>query len=813
MRLPANPIPLSDLYVQHRVPTIQRAKQGGEFMPISKFDEYRRPGHTIRIRIVSVGLCVFAALVLGLTPTVPAGAASYDQANYVWKSVKVGGGGFTPGIVFSHAERGLAYLRTDIGGAYRWDAAAKRWIPLQDNFAEANYYGIESIAPDPVDPNTVYAAAGTYRLWDAAILRSHDRGATWKIVPVSFRMGGNEDGRGLGERLAVDPNATSILYFGSRNDGLQRSIDSGETWAKVDAFPVAGRGMPSGNQWSNAGLSFVVFDPASGAKGSMTKSIFVGVADDGAQHLFRSDDAGAHWTAVAGGPDAALRPVQAQIDAKGILYITYCDGVGPTGVKDGAVYKLDTHSGDWTDITPDKTPKDKRAPGGYMGLSLDARKPGTLVVATMNRNKPRDTIWRSTDGGKHWRDIRAKTSRDVSATPYLLWGKPKADFGWWIAALAIDPFDSAHVAYSTGATIYETKDFLNADKGHSTSWHPWVEGMEETAIIAMANPPDGPHLISGFGDIGGFVHDNLDRSPASMFTNPIFTNTNTIDYAGMAPNVMVRSGRPLKDNTPGHENSPLISLAYSVDAGKSWNPISVPPFQGRDAQGQTQVQRFDQTGDAAIAVSADGKTLIVMTPVPMLTRDYGKTWMPVQGLPLWGQAVADRVDAKRFYSYDLEKRIVLSSNDGGASFTPLATSGLPGDASSDWPASPEAPWPFMATPGKAGDLWLRSRNRILHSSDGGASFADVKTGLDAELLTFGKAAPGKDYPALFMVAGKDGLRGIWRSDDMGTSWVRINDANHEYGRKYRCIVGDMRVFGRVYVGTDGRGIVYGDPVK
>lgn len=37
-----------------------------------------------------------------------------------------------------------------------------------------------------------------------------------------------------------------------------------------------------------------------------------------------------------------------------------------------------------------------------MGLSLDRQTPGTLMVATMNRWRPHDTIWRSTDDGEHW---------------------------------------------------------------------------------------------------------------------------------------------------------------------------------------------------------------------------------------------------------------------------------------------------------------------------------------------------------------------------------------------------------------------------
>src|SRR5882672_8840307 len=182
--------------------------------------------------LAGVSGLIVTALCLAATPAAPA---------YVWKNVVVGGGGFAPAIVFSRVEPGLAYLRTDIGGLYRWDNTARTWVPLQDAMSESTYFGIESVAPHPVNANVVYAAAGMYR-WDkpGAILKSADRGASWEIFSTPFRMGGNEDGRGLGERLAVDPNEPSILYFGSRHDGLQRSTNGGKSWSEVRSFSVRG---------------------------------------------------------------------------------------------------------------------------------------------------------------------------------------------------------------------------------------------------------------------------------------------------------------------------------------------------------------------------------------------------------------------------------------------------------------------------------------------------------------------------------------------------------------------------------------------
>jgi xyloglucan-specific exo-beta-1,4-glucanase len=721
---------------------------------------------------------------LGLTQGSPAHAAPSAPA-YVWRNVKVGGGGFIPGIVFSRAERGLAYARSDMGGAYRWDARAKAWVPLEDGFAEGSWFGVESIAPDPVDPEVVYAAVGVSRHASSAILRSHDRGAHWDVVPVPFRMGGNEDGRGLGERLAIDPNATATLYFGSRFDGLQASRDHGRTWAKVASFPWPGLGVTPPHGPTCAGVSFVLFDPTSSAKGQPSRTIFAGIADRGAPHLVRSDDGGATWRAVPGGPPSDLLPVQAQLDAAGQLFITYSNGIGPNGVTKGAVYRLDTKTGAWADITPDKRPD--APPGGYMGLSLDRQRPGVLVVASVDRFKPGDQIWRSTDGGATWRDLRPLSRRDVSASPFLLWGKREADFGWWMAALAIDPFDPDSLTYATGATVYTTHDLTDADSGHAVTWTPWVEGIEQTAVITLDSPPSGPPLLSGFGDIGGFAHDRLDVSPAQMFETPIFNNTNTLDVAGHAP-VVVRSGTPPQPGAP--------TLAVSQDLGRTWRPLTTPA----------------PTGDAAATVSADGKTIAIMTPTPIFSRDLGRTWTPVKDAPENSRLVADREDARRFYALGLGPSAVFASHDGGASFTRLPTRGLP-NLSADRPTNREAPWPLYATPGHAGDLWVTSKAGLFHSTDGGVSFARVEGGVQVWALGFGKPEPGSTYPTLFALGARGSVQAIWRSTDRGRAWLRVNDADHEYGHRFRSISGDPRVFGRVYVGTDGRGIVYGEPAR
>src|SRR4028118_2121067 len=91
------------------------------------------------------------------------GARAAETEPHTWRNVEIAGGGFVSGIIPHPAQKGLMYARTDIGGAYRWDEAAKRWVAITDwvSGPEWNFTGIESIGLDPSDANRVYLASGT----------------------------------------------------------------------------------------------------------------------------------------------------------------------------------------------------------------------------------------------------------------------------------------------------------------------------------------------------------------------------------------------------------------------------------------------------------------------------------------------------------------------------------------------------------------------------------------------------------------------------------------------------------------------------
>jgi xyloglucan-specific exo-beta-1,4-glucanase len=749
------------------------------------------------------------------------GAARLDKAvlaqggPYTWRNVAIVAGGFVPGIVFNQSEAGLVYARTDIGGAYRLDTATNRWIPMTDSLGwdDWNLTGVVSLATDAVDPNRVYLAAGTYtNEWttqNGAILRSTDRGATWARTMLPFKLGGNMPGRGMGERLVIDPNDNHILYLGAPSgNGLWKSTDFGVSWAKVTSFPNPGNYVqdPSNSYTGDIqGLVWITFDKRTGSAGSATQTIYVGVADL-ATSVYRSTNGGATWTALAGQPSGFL-PHRGVLDTvNGFLYLAYSDKGGPYDGGHGDVWKYNTASGAWTRISPVPSTDVDNNYFGYGGLTVDRQQPNVIMVTAYSSWWPDTIVWRSINGGATWSKIWDWTrypnrsfryTQDVTAAPWLKWppapvcggGRPGAEvnpkLGWMTEALEIDPFNSNRMMYGTGATIYGSDNLTVWDQSTTSkiAIKVMAQGIEETAVLDFVSPPVGAPLLSAVGDIAGFRHDNLSVVPTTMWTPTRGTNT-SIDYAELSPSYVVRAGN---GDTANCEKS----LAISTNGGSSWSAPTQQPA--------------GVTGGGVVAVAATGGGKIVWSPQGVgvyYTNSGGKSWTASTGIPAGARVASDRVNASKFYGF--ANGTFYVSTNGGASFTATPAVGLPTSAR------------FKAVFGREGDIWLAGGTTggaygLWHSTDSGATFLEQLNVEEADNIGFGKAATGQTYPALYTTAKVNGVRGLYRSDTAGASWVRINDDQHQYAFTGAAISGDPRVYGRVYVGTNGRGIIYGEP--
>ena len=748
-----------------------------------------------------------------------AGRGHTDTAvasTYTWRNVQIEGGGFVPGIVFHPTERGLVYARTDIGGAYRLDPDTDRWIPLLDHVSREdwNRNGVLSLATDPVDPDRVVLAVGMYTNdWDpnpGAILRSTDRGSTWEATELPFKVGGNMPGRGIGERLAIDPLDNATIHYGAEgDDGLWRSRDHGATWSKVTAFPGIGSYAPdpdSGNSYltQRLGVLWTAFDPREAHPEGGCATVLTAVADP--EHiLYRSDDGGDTWAAVEGAPTGFL-PHHGSIDAStGDLYLTTSDTAGPYDGADGEVWRYAIDDGTWTDITPRYRPVGTDF--GFSGLALDPSSPGTLVVSTQIQWWPDILLFRSTDRGESWTPIweygtdssgatttTTRYRQDVDRAPWLTFGgeptapapsvSPSPKLGWMVASFAIDPTDPDHALYGTGATIYRTRNLTAWDEPDGEVLiEAAAQGIEETAIQDLAVPQGGVDLLSAMLDLGGFVHQDIGTVPA-MIDDVYLGGSTSVDIAGGAQEVFVRAGT---------DGEGVHRVALSRDAGTSWTA-------GAELAGTT--------GSGQVAITADARRLVWSAPGAgvQVSSDDGATWTPSAGIGEAERVEADRKDPQLVHAWAGGSLHV--SRDAGTSFAPAsrrAARTVRADGTVRMTPAPDA----------EGELWIAASGGT--TGDGlsivtaGGERATRVRGVDsAESVGFGAAAPGAQRVTVYLNGVVDGVHGFHRSTDAGRSWTRVNDDRHRYGNTGAAITGDPDLFGRVYVATDGRGIVVGE---
>ena len=710
----------------------------------------------------------------GLLVVLFSSAQAQTSEPYKWNSVFIGGGGFVSGLITSKEQPGLMYARTDVGGAYKWDAGTNSWLPLMDWVSERQQgiLGAESLAIDPQNPNVVYISTGIeyFNNGKSYILRSSDYGANFTITEVTdqFKIHGNGMGRQNGEKLQVDPNNSSIVYCGTRWNGLFRSINFGSTWSRVKSLNVT-------TTANENGISFVVLDKASAAVGSATQRIFVGISRSGNnQNFYMSTNGGIDFSALVNPKLAAdLMPQRAVLSGDGNLFITYGDGAGPHGdwvittedYTSGQIWKYNIASGAWTNVTPAGINRP------FGGISVDPTNPQRLVASTTNTYLLQkgdvfgDRFFISTNGGKSWTDV---VSRGFEINPNGVTWIPGESIHW-AGCIEFDLSNPKKVWVTSGNGVFLNED-IDAAPG---VWKFSVKGLEETVPLNMVSIPNGPQL-SVIGDYDGFRHTDIEQY--APIHNPRMGTTTGLDYAVRNKNKVVRVG---------------TSMYYSGDMGLTWTKTAV--INGTKGQ---------------VALSADGNILLhspVGSDISYRSTNNGSLWTTISGLNFKNaRPVADGANPNKFYAYNNGAALMMLSTDGGVTFT---AGGSPGNGGSRV---------IRTVPGREGHIWVALYgNGLSRSVNSGATFTKLNSVTQCSAVGIGKAAPGSAYETIYIYGTVNGVIGVHRSIDEGASWVRVNDDKHEYGgpANGQFVVGDMNVYGRVYMSTAGRGIAVGAPVS
>jgi hypothetical protein len=804
-------------------------------------------------------------------PNVPKVKSSISKNLFNWRNVNIQGMGYVTGLIISPVAPYDVYVRTDVGGIYRFNRGNNSWIPLMDMF-DTNFamggVGVESLALDSTKPNRIYAAIKSKNSdfqdkdnkvkskYAGEVLVSENKGLSWKSTSLgkhNIYVGPNEAYRAeTGERLAVDPHQSGLIYFASRRHGLWRKQGNAD-WVRVAGGlpePSSLPGYKNADGTDNKdlpGFTFVAFDQRTGDKKKATQTIYMGIHGSG---IWRSRDAGKSWENI-GGSDNPLRGVVAN---DGTLYVGFGtlgnDGKGKKAT--GSIRKYQKNS--WSDITPDG----ERV---YPAVTVQQNQAYT-VMAIADK-----FVYRSTNGGKSWSkqtmfmgayDPNHPQDKVNSSAP----GYYQSYASTGAASIMIDSGNPKQVWWTNGMGVARTDDVTKA-----TPYYKWLmNNLEELDSNMVRVPPKskalgGADLLSAVQDKIGFRHISRNQvptkaiSPSNVPINPAFkwANPDWKVYPQPYPHVAGATGMDYAYKNPDYVAFVGFNQwqgfwgihGISSDNGKTWKAFESVPTETLWKSDKSAQEKVMATG-GQIAMSPTNPKNLVWSPTwgtwTHYTKDGGKTWqlsrnidrkpMPqpfdpqnndhnhYDALPKsWSNTInpwlssyilaADRQDPKGETFYYLNNSTFYYSNDGGANWRE-STAKLPG-----WLIRPT----IVPNPTQQGDVWVSfarnpeevTGNKLYRSIDGGKTFTIVTSVKSCEYITFGKGSSSKNpYIYIFGKIGNAKKDAIYKSENMGKSWIQISDPNVLMFPGMVNIEGDMRSLNLVYVALTGRGIMVGE---
>ncbi|MCL2721888.1 MAG: hypothetical protein FWD47_11190 [Treponema sp.] len=717
---------------------------------------------------------LFVLIFALLTQLLSCALAEYDEVvlkspSMPWGSLPVGGGGYVTGIV---AGQNTMYLRTDVGGAYRYENA--RWVQMLFwvNEEDKGYYGVEGIAIDPTNDNIVYLVCGTdyFSSGRTVVMKSTDGGRTFPTVSnVSnlIRVHGNGPGRGNGERIAVDPTNPSIIYAGGRNNGsnvMIKSTNGGTTWSAVTSIDKTSAGR--------LGVNAIAVDRNGVAYASVSRN-------NNTTNVFRSTDKGATWTELHASLPKNLFVNRMKINPQGNLMITYTNN-DDMGGGNARQFVYNTTTGVLQEIFIRTGGSGESQP--VWEISWHPTDPNRMVASTAGHWRQQrwqgtsadvwgDHIWRSLDGGATWLQVNMNNMQ-------------KGGISWiqgamhWSSSCVVDPTNPNRIHVVSGNGVFASDNIWAANP--SVYFRP--AGVEETVALDFISIPGGDNY-SVIGDFTGFRHTNL-TTYASVH-NPMFPKNGTgIAYNPHNRNVLMRVGEY-------RATEPMAY--YSLNAGTTWTLLPKMPST-ENAEGYC----------AVTTVNSINRFLWSHGNNSYYSDNNGFSWTAITGINRQVYFQVDSVNPLTVYAAGNGR--FYRSTDGGASFTQVGTLTSPATTINNAIRITHAP-------GVAGKLYYPSSGGLYVTTNGGTSWSRLPGVTYTAAVGLGKGEIDTSPHAIY-IWGNVGAspRGIYRSVNDGQTWVRINDDQHQFGGtgNGNFIYGDMNVFGRVYMSTVGLGIIYGD---
>ena len=691
-----------------------------------------------------------------------------------WLPLRIGAGGYLTGIDIAPDD--TMVVRTDTYGAYIWNGS--EWQQLVTslsmpaaNVDTGNAEGVYEIRIAPSNTNILYME------YLGQVYRSSDKGATWTDTNFAHVVQDpNDTHRVNGQKMAVDPINPDVVYAGTGQDGLFVTMNGGTSWDRVSALPPSALDTSSGLY---PGISGITFDPTSGTAEGKTNVIYAASYGSG---VYRTDNGGASWSLLTGGPTDVE---YATISSTGAYYVI--------GDHHTSIWRY--MDGGWTNLT------DTANTSGLETVAVDPFNASHIIVQTGAGN-----IEESLDRGETWSGINWRNQVTATDIPWLAHSTGELTQPFMsIGGLVFDPVVPQKLWASAGTGVWNTTLPENFTWLSPVVWNSQSVGIEQLGANDIVVPTGGHPVVASW-DRSFFYVNDPDTYPSTygVANQPGFAAGWSLDYASTDHNFVVG----IADWWGTQESG------YSTDGGKTWQVFpSFPPFATEGGIGGT--------------IAASSPTNIVWAPAdnftPYYTKDGGVTWAPVvlPDVSDWHDfhfayfldkttVTADRVLPDTFYMY---YNGVYKTTDGGDTWTKVFNGEI--SLFSGFNSQIEA------VPGEAGNLFFTggpwglpegdthpAPEGFYHSKDGGATWTAVPDVL--EVLDFGFGAPAHpgEYPSIYIVGWVNNIYGIWQSDDEASSWAQIGLWPNDSLDTIKTITGDPDIYGQVYVGFTGSGYAY-----
>ncbi len=775
------------------------------------------------------------------------------QIPYEYRNLPIPGGGYVTGFLYSEKEKDVLYIRTDIGGAYRFDVKEQRWISLiphvtMEDLSET--FPI-ALAIDEEKPGSLYIACGIHRPESGMLAISENYGESFTYEKIPVMIHGNLNGRGTGERLCVKGN---VLYFASQQEGLWRSEDRGHSWNKVNALP-------------ENYLTFVA--DSEGVLLVGTAGVTTGRDENGVplrgHSLYVSYDNGVSFEKLQQPESHVIEGcrynglvAQRWCREEKYLYVTFastgrrsyvlengysCDS-GDTidghivrypvlKQEDGSGWKL----GEMQEITPDGG-IDTVLDYGFSGISVSRQTPGMLVASTIVKDDG-DSIFLSMDYGESWRQILydLEVGEITFRAPYM---RPECNGGHslihWLSDMKINPFDDNEAWFNSGTGVFRTRNL----KAEVCGFTDWCDGIEETVHLNVYSMPKGKvQVIDILGDLGGFAFEELDKPCDNSFAdedgNRYITCINA-DFSDEQPERLIVTPR---GNWTGKTFGGLI---LSENQGKTWRRLPMPFGLTEDLDEALQLIERPNVNSGWVAMSPDGKNIVwavakgIDLPVSRLivSNDGGESFSRCQVYQKDGslkqegrvKVFSDRMNSSLFYGFG-EASDFYISHDGGQTYReyelpeefPAKNFGLIDCANkTEVRGETGRQGVFYMAVGESG-IWRLEYDVTKDATGEGREENGITLsrltaeGITAYRMGLGLGKPGGDYyrdaKAIYFNGIVEGEYGFYRTLDEGKSYERLNTQRQMYG-EINSIDGDCRTFGRFYLATGSNGVKYGE---